>query len=120
MALGGAVGAVGRYVMMSGIGHWLHAGFPYATLTVNVVGSFVMGAVIEIMALAWSPSQEMRAFIVVGILGSFTTFSTFSLDVFYLFERGNLVQAGMYIALSVLLTITGLYAGMHVFRQVVG
>ena len=118
VAFGGALGAVIRYLMMSGIGHFIHAGFPYATLVVNVVGSFALGSLIEIMALSWSPGQEMRSFLVVGVLGAFTTFSTFSQDVVFLMERGELSSAGLYIALSVVLSIAGVFAGMILFRQI--
>ena len=118
VAFGGALGAVFRYLMMSGIGHFIHAGFPYATLVVNVVGSFALGSLIEIMVLSWSPGQEMRSFLVVGVLGAFTTFSTFSQDVVFLMERGELSSAGLYIALSVVLSIAGVFAGMMLFRQI--
>jgi len=118
VAFGGALGAVIRYVMMSGIGHVIHAGFPYGTLVVNVIGSFALGSLIEIMALSWSPGQEMRSFLVVGVLGAFTTFSTFSQDVIFLMERGELFSAGMYIMLSVVLSIAGLFAGMMLFKQI--
>ncbi|MDH5749978.1 MAG: CrcB family protein [Rhodospirillales bacterium] len=74
IAAGGAFGAVGRFLVMSGIGHWFPSVFPWATLSVNVIGSFVLGAVIEIMALVWSPSPEIRSMLVVGVLGAFTTF----------------------------------------------
>ncbi|MBC8269270.1 MAG: fluoride efflux transporter CrcB [Rhodospirillaceae bacterium] len=118
IAFGGAFGAVFRYLMMSGIGHFLHAGFPYATLAVNVLGSFVLGSLIEIMAISWSPGQEMRSFLVVGVLGAFTTFSAFSMDVVFLIERGQLTSAGGYIALSVILSVAGVFAGMMMFRQI--
>lgn len=118
VAFGGAFGAVARYLLMSGLGHWLHAGFPYGTLVVNVIGSFALGAMIEISGLVWSPSPEMRTFLVVGILGSFTTFSTFSLDVFYLIERGQASAAALYIVASLVLAVGGLYAGLMVFRQI--
>jgi len=118
VAFGGAFGASLRYLMMSAIGHFVHAGFPYATLAVNVLGSFVLGSLIEIMAINWSPGQEMRSFLVVGVLGAFTTFSTFSLDVVYLIDRGQLIAAGGYIALSVILSIAGVFAGMMLFRQI--
>ena len=118
VAFGGALGAVFRYALMSGIGHFTHAGFPYATLIVNVTGSFALGALIEIMALSWSPGLEMRSFLVIGVLGAFTTFSTFSQDVIFLIERGQFPSAGGYIALSVILSIAALFAGMALFRQV--
>jgi CrcB protein len=118
IACGGAFGAVFRYLMMSGVGHNMQAGFPYATLVVNVLGSFVLGSLIEVLAISWSTGQEMRGFLVVGVLGSFTTFSTFSLDAVYLIERGELTSAGAYIALSVILSIIGVFAGMILFRQI--
>ncbi len=118
VAFGGAIGAVFRFFLMSGIGNFLHVGFPVATLVVNVLGSFALGSLIEIMALSWSPGQEMRSFLVVGVLGAFTTFSTFSQDVVFLIERGQLTSAGVYIALSVILSIAGLFAGLMVFRQI--
>lgn len=118
VAMGGASGAVARYLMMNVIGHVVHTGFPYATLAVNVVGAFLLGALIELMALVWSPSPEIRSFMVVGVLGGFTTFSTFSLDALYLFERGQLSAFGLYVGGSVLLSILGLLAGMAMLRQV--
>ncbi|MHA1597346.1 MAG: fluoride efflux transporter CrcB [Alphaproteobacteria bacterium] len=118
VAFGGAFGAVARYLVMSGIGHWVHAGSPYGTLAVNVIGSFALGSMIEISGLVWSPSPEIRAFLVVGVFGAFTTFSAFSLDVFYLLERGQLPSMGLYIVASVVLAVGGLYAGMMVFRQI--
>lgn len=118
VACGGAVGAICRYLMVSGIGHFLHAGFPYATLAVNVLGSFLLGSFIEIMALSWSPGQEMRSFLVVGVLGGFTTFSLFSQDIVFLIERGQFSSAGIYIVFSVVLSVAGLFAGLVLFRQV--
>jgi CrcB protein len=117
IALGGAVGAVGRHFAAAKIAALLGHGFPFGTLAVNVVGSFVMGALVETMALAWSPSAEMRAFLTVGILGAFTTFSTFSLDVAVLVERGQSLNAAIYIIVSVSLSVAGLFAGLHLFRQ---
>lgn len=116
VAAGGALGAVGRYLVISQIGHWFGTGFPLGTLAVNVIGSFAMGALIETMALVWSTSQEVRAFLAVGILGAFTTFSTFSMDVALLFERGAMVQTALYILASVTLSIAGLFAGLHLMR----
>jgi CrcB protein len=116
VAAGGAIGAIGRYMVMTQVGHWVAGQFPWATLAVNVAGSFALGALVEIMALVWSPSPEMRALLVVGVLGSFTTFSTFSMDAYYLFERGEVGWAGAYVAASVVLAIAGFIAGLAVFR----
>jgi CrcB protein len=117
IAAGGAFGAVGRYLVMSQVGHWLGTGFPWGTLTVNVVGSVAMGVIVELGALVWSPSPEMRAFLVVGTLGAFTTFSTFSLDAVVLIERNAFVPMALYITLSVFLCLVGLFFGMTLTRM---
>lgn len=118
VAAGGALGAVGRYLMVSGIGHWVGHGFPYGTFAVNLIGSFALGALVEISALAWSPSEEMRAFLTVGVLGAFTTFSAFSLDAVVLWERGEFIGAGIYVVCSIALSVCGLIAGMSIFRAI--
>ncbi|MDP6709499.1 MAG: fluoride efflux transporter CrcB [Alphaproteobacteria bacterium] len=117
IALGGAIGAVGRHAVAGQVMKLTGGGFPWGTVTVNVLGSFVMGALIELMALKWSVGQELRVFLTVGILGAFTTFSTFSLDVALLTERGALPGAIGYVLISVLLSIGALFAGLYVFRQ---
>jgi CrcB protein len=81
-----------------------------------VVGSFVLGALIEILALVWSPGEGVRALLVVGMLGAFTTFSTFSLDVVTLYERGALAAAAAYVIASVVLSVAALFAGLWVVR----
>ncbi len=118
VAVGGAFGAVARYGVMSAVGHWFGPGFPWGTIVVNVLGSFLLGCLIETMALVWSPSQAIRAMLVVGVLGGFTTFSTLSLDIQVLITRGNFFQVGGYIAGSIILAVFALLAGMAVFRQV--
>ncbi len=117
VAAGGAVGAVGRYLVISAVGHVFGTGFPLGTIVVNVVGSFVLGALIEALALVWSPSPELRAMVVVGVLGAFTTFSTFSMDVVLLYERGALGQAALYIGASVILSIGAFFLGMSLLRS---
>jgi len=117
IAFGGAVGAVGRYIVTSAAGHWLGHGFPFGTIIVNVVGSFILGALLEVMALAWSPGENLRAFFVIGMMGAFTTFSTFSLDTITLIERGELVSAAGYIGGSVLLSVAAFFCGMVFFRH---
>ena len=119
VAAGGAVGAVARHLVMSGIGRVFgHHAFPWGTLTVNVAGSLLMGLLVEVMALVWSPSQELRALLTVGVLGAFTTFSTFSLDIVVLMQRGQGLLAALYVAASVFLCVGGLYAGLHLSRAV--
>ncbi len=116
VAAGGAVGAVARYVMMSTVGAMVGAGFPWATLAVNVIGSLIFGLLIETMALFWSPGEALRAFMVVGVLGAFTTFSTFSLDVVVLYERGEFAAIAAYVIAAFVLSVGALFAGMAMVR----
>lgn len=120
VALGGALGSVARYLSMVLIGQSIGAGFPWGTLFVNIVGSAIMGTLAELGALAWQPSQDLRVFLTVGILGGFTTFSTFSLDVALLVERHSWGLAALYVGLSVTLSVGALFAAMAAVRQVVG
>ncbi|MFO1351368.1 MAG: fluoride efflux transporter CrcB [Gammaproteobacteria bacterium] len=118
VAFGGALGASARYVVYLLAGHYLGGQFPYATVIVNVIGSFIMGVLIELMALKWSVTAEMRLFLTTGILGGFTTFSAFSLDAVVLFERGRLGLSIFYVAASVILSITALFLGLGLMRRV--
>lgn len=118
VAAGGAVGAALRYMMMVGVGTLVGAGFPFGTLAVNVIGSLVLGALVEIMALVWSVGLELRAFLVVGVLGGFTTFSGFSMDVVFLAQRGQFVAVGLYMAASVVVSVLALLAGMMALRAI--
>lgn len=118
VAAGGAFGAAGRFLMMSAIGHWLGHGFPFATLAVNVLGAVVMGGLVETMALVWSPGEQLRAFLVVGVLGGFTTFSTFSLDLYTLLVRGDIGPALAYAVASVVICLLGFYLGLVALRHV--
>ena len=97
---------------------WLGSGFPFSALAVNVIGSFTLGALVEVMALRWQVPIETRAFLMVGLLGGFTTFSAFSLDVVVLYERGAFLSMAFYLASSVTLSVFGLVAGLHVFRAI--
>lgn len=119
VAAGGAIGAVGRFGVVSLAGALLGHGFPYGTVIVNVVGSFVLGVIIETSALVWSPSPEIRAMIVVGVLGAFTTFSTFSLDVVTLVTRGENAHAMLYVTVSVVASIAALWVGMALTRVLI-
>lgn len=118
IAAGGAFGAVVRHLVMMQIAAWLGHAFPWGTLTVNVVGSFAMGVLVEAAALFWSPGLELRAFLTVGVLGALTTFSTFSLDVAVLYERGAIAAVGGYVLVSVVLSIGALFLGMAAIRAI--
>ena len=101
IALGGGCGAVVRFLISSGLYQWLGRGLPYGTLVVNVIGSFLIGLLTEALILQrLSFSLEYRAAILVGFIGAFTTFSTFSLETIYLIEEGSLVKAALNIVVS--------------------
>ncbi len=113
VALGGAAGAVVRFLVASGVYQWLGRDFPYGTLTVNVVGSFLMGLLTEALILQRiAIGVEYRAAILIGFIGAFTTFSTFSLDTFYLLEQGSLNKAVLNIVVSVLGCLLAVWLGL--------
>ncbi len=114
---GGALGAMARYGVSVAVGRLWFATFPLATLLVNAIGSLAMGVFIGLLA-RYLPSwqHEARLFVAVGVLGGFTTFSSFSLDTIYLIERGALAQATLYVGLSVVVCLVGLYLGLLITR----
>ncbi|WP_259783206.1 fluoride efflux transporter CrcB [Aestuariispira ectoiniformans] len=119
IAAGGAVGAVARHFAAHFVASLAGHGFPWGILAVNILGSLIMGILVESLALMWSPSVELRAFMVVGILGSFTTFSTFALDTVTLMSRGQTIIAAAYIGVSVVVAVMALMAGMASVRFLV-
>ena len=117
VAAGGAIGAVGRYLVGVGAVRVLGFGFPWGTLIVNVLGSLLMGILIEFIALRLSASNEVRTFLATGVLGSFTTFSAFSLDFAVLMERKEHMAAMFYLSASVVLSIGALFLGLALARS---
>lgn len=111
IAVGGAIGAVLRHAVSTGMYSWLGMGFPWGTLTVNVLGSLALGAVVEAGASTLKLTPELRALIATGLLGAFTTFSTFALDAANLFDRQAMISGILYVGLSVSLCIGGFYLG---------
>ncbi len=116
VALGGAIGATGRHMVGIATLRAFGPGFPWGTLTVNILGSFLMGALIEILALKYNASSELRLFLATGILGGFTTFSAFSLDMALMIERKQMLVAGAYAGASVGLSVAALFAGLAAVR----
>ena len=116
VAVGGAIGAVGRYLVSGIVIQQMGTQFPWSTLTVNIVGSLLMGILAETVKLTWSPTPEIKAMLTVGIIGAFTTFSAFSLDVVGLFERGEFVALVSYIFLSFISCVFALVFGVFVVR----
>lgn len=116
VAIGGALGSAARYGVNVWSGRMFGITFPWHTLTVNVLGCFVMGLLIEWMALRLNVGNDIRAFLTTGILGGFTTFSAFSLDFAFLVERKSYGLAGAYAASSVLLSLAAVFAGLYLVR----
>ena len=115
VAAGGAVGAWLRFVA----GRLIGANpFPYATLTVNVLGSLAMGLLAGWLARHGESGEPWRLLLGVGVLGGFTTFSAFSLEIALMIERGAMAQAATYIALSLLGGVGGLFAGLVLARGI--
>ena len=114
--VGGALGSGARYLVNAGAARWLGVAFPWATLIVNIAGSFAMGLLVEYVILRHNGSPELRTFLATGILGGFTTFSAFSLDVATLADRGDLALAALYVFASVAVSIAALYAGIAIAR----
>jgi CrcB protein len=119
VALGGGIGAAARHGVNVWSGRMLGTDFPWHTLIVNVAGCFIMGVLTGLLALKLNLSQEARAFLTTGILGGFTTFSAFSLDVALLMERKAHLAAGAYAAGSVVLSLAAVFAGLHLIRLIV-
>ena len=115
--LGGGLGAALRHGINIGVARWLGTAFPYGTFLINVTGSLVMGLVAGYFAFKGDASQSWRLFLTTGILGGYTTFSSFSLDAALLYERGELSLAAVYVLGSVVLSIAALFAGLAIARS---
>ena len=117
VALGGAIGSVLRYLMQNLVGEWTGKDFPYGTMFVNIAGSFVMGVLIGWLARTMPDNaHNIRLFVAVGVLGGFTTFSSFSLDAVTLYEQGRFGAMSVYILASVACSLAGLFAGLQLMR----
>ena len=112
VALGGALGSGMRHLVNLAALRLFGPAFPWGTLAVNIAGSFIMGLFVELLARRFGGSAELRLFIATGILGDFTTFSAFSLDVAVLYERGAVAQAAFYVAASIVVAVLALFLGM--------
>ena len=114
VALGGALGAVGRYLV--GLSLKTASGFPWATMSVNILGSLLMGLVIGWLSRQNGGSDALRLFVAVGILGGFTTFSAFSMDLFTLLERRDIAATVLYLGGSLLGGLVAFIIGFMALR----
>jgi CrcB protein len=115
--LGGGLGAALRHGINLAAAHLFGTAFPYGTLAVNVIGSLAMGLIAAWFAFKGDASQHWRLFFTTGVLGGFTTFSAFSLDVALLYERGQTGLAALYVIASVAVSIAGLFTGLALVRN---
>jgi CrcB protein len=117
IAVGGAVGALLRFAMSNGVYKLFGRDFPYGTLAVNVLGSLLIGVLFILLIEKLAVAAEWRAGLLVGVLGAFTTFSTFSLETFTLIENGAFLKAGLNVFLSVVLCLAATWLGISLGRQ---
>ncbi len=117
--MGGALGAVLRYSISSGIYHWFGRSFPYGTLAVNVLGSLAIGLLSILLVEKFNMSHELNLGVVVGVLGALTTFSTFSWDTLHLLEQGYVQKAFLNILLNVTVCIAAAWVGAAWAKQMV-
>ncbi len=113
IALGGSLGAVFRYLLQLFVNNNIQTTFPYSTLIVNASGSFLMGLFFGILANKFPENTNLKYFLLTGLLGGFTTFSAFSLDVVKLIEQQHFTPALLYILSSVIISILMLWLGLN-------
>jgi CrcB protein len=115
--LGGGAGAMIRHGINLAVARGLGTAFPSATLLINITGSVAMGMMAAYFAFRGGGGQHWRLFLTTGVLGGYTTFSTFSLDAALLYERGEVGLSALYVMSSVVISIAGLFAGLWLVRQ---
>ncbi len=118
VATGGAIGATGRYLISTGVQKVAGTAFPYGTLSVNVLGSFLIGFLFLYFEQTVAPNQ--KALLVTGMLGALTTFSTFSLETVLMLQSGLFAKAFANIFLNALLCLGATVGGMALFRRIYG
>lgn len=119
VAAGGAIGATGRFLMGRAMLGIMGPGFPWGTFSVNIIGSFFIGFLVEILAIRYDLSHAWQGFLVIGILGGFTTFSAFSLEVALMIEKNEISTALLYSIGSLVIGVLALFAGLYIARSLV-
>ena len=119
IAAGGALGAMMRFLSQATVYELVGKTFPYGTLFVNVTGSFLMGLLSIFLVEKFNLGAEWHLAILVGVLGSFTTFSTFSIETLVLFEQGDMLKAMTNILLSVVLCVAAVWMGAFLAKQLI-
>lgn len=117
VGIGGALGSIARYLSGVAVGRVWQSSFPLATMLINITGSLIMGLFIGWLARttpAWQ--ADARLFFAIGVLGGFTTLSSFSLDTVVLLERGEVAQAAVYVTVSIAVSIVALFVGLWLMR----
>lgn len=118
IAIGGAAGALLRFWVSNGVYTLLGRGFPYGTLAVNVIGSLAMGLLYVFFLERMTVSAELRGAVLIGLLGSFTTFSTFSIETLNLIEQAEFMKAGLNALISVFACLLAAWFGLVIGRQI--
>ncbi|MBB71378.1 MAG: fluoride efflux transporter CrcB [Legionellales bacterium] len=118
IALGGALGAVLRFITVMGTHQLLGRSFPYGTLVVNVVGSLIVGIVTVMLFERYNVSGNFRAFLIIGVLGAFTTFSTFSIETLTLFMDGNVIKSMTNILANILCCLLAVWLGTAIGKLI--
>lgn len=116
VAAGGAVGACLRYFVSNLSIHWFGKGFPFGTLAVNVIGSFIFAIMFSLIERGVLQEAPWRTLIMVGLLGAFTTFSTFSFDTVSLMQQGAWVKSGLNVAFNIVCCLTATWLGLQIFK----
>jgi fluoride exporter len=115
--VGAGLGGMLRHAVNMLTLRWFGPNFPWGTFLINITGSIAMGLVVGFLAHRNLPGTSLRLFVATGVLGGYTTFSTFSLDTIALWERGEAANAIAYVFGSLLFAFAGLWLGMAVFRR---
>lgn len=116
VGLGGAVGSVLRYLCAVGLNRYFPTAFPWATFAVNIIGCFLIGAILAILSREQSACADFRLLLMTGFCGGFTTFSAFAMENLQLLQTGHIGAAIFYMLCSVLLGVLAVWAGMVIIR----